>query len=200
VVGILEDVHKAVSPDFQTAGHAIVLLRGSEPGDATDAEIEFGSSEYAKEILGALWGYPPELDIEKEAALQKALVELAEAGLAASAHDCSDGGLAVALSESSFVQGIGFKVDIKSAGLPAECLLFAEDASRVVISCDQASLSRIQQLAAKYGLAAEVLGETVSGQIEIKIDGRTVVSTGVEELRSAYEGALETALRTEVGV
>ncbi|HVT80151.1 MAG TPA: phosphoribosylformylglycinamidine synthase subunit PurL, partial [Phycisphaerae bacterium] len=181
VVGILEDVHKAVRPDFQTAGHAIVLLRGSEPGDATDAEIEFGSSEYAKEILGALWGYPPELDIEKEAALQKALVELAEAGLAASAHDCSDGGLAVALSESSFVQGIGFKVDIKSAGLPAECLLFAEDASRVVISCDQASLSRIQQLAAKYGLAAEVLGETVSGQIEIKIDGRTVVSTGVEE-------------------
>ncbi|MBS1850359.1 MAG: phosphoribosylformylglycinamidine synthase subunit PurL [Acidobacteria bacterium] len=200
VVGILEDVHKAVRPDFQTAGQAIVLLRGSEPGDATDAEIEFGSSEYAKEILGALWGYPPELDIEKEAALQKALVELAEAGLAASAHDCSDGGLAVALSESSFVQGIGFKVDIKSAGLPAECLLFAEDASRVVISCDQASLSRIQQLAAKYGLAAEVLGETVSGQIEIKIDGRTVVSTGVEELRNAYEGALETALRTEVGV
>ena len=76
IVGILEDVHKAVRPDFREPGRAIVLLRGAEPGDATDAESEFGSSEYAKEILGAVWGYPPELELEKEAALQKALVEI----------------------------------------------------------------------------------------------------------------------------
>jgi phosphoribosylformylglycinamidine synthase len=200
VVGILEDVHKAVRPDFKAVGRTIVLLSGSESGDVTDAETEFGSSEYAKEILGALWGYPPELDIEKEAALQKALIELAEAGLAESAHDCADGGLAVALTEASFAQGIGFKVDIKSAELPAEFVLFGEDASRVVISCDQANLSRIQQLAVKYGLTAEPLGETVSGQVAIQIDGRIVVSAAVRELRDAYEGALEKALRTEVAV
>ncbi len=76
-------------------------MRASEPGDATDAESEFGSSEYAKEILGALWGYPPKLDIEREAALQKALIEMAQAGLLDSAHDCSEGGLAVALAESA---------------------------------------------------------------------------------------------------
>ena len=102
VVGILEDVHKAVRPDFREAGRAIVLLRGAEPGDATDAESEFGSSEYAKEILGAVWGYPPELDLEKEAALQKALVEIAQIEIMDSAHDCSDGGIAVALAESGF--------------------------------------------------------------------------------------------------
>src|SRR5256886_9277737 len=55
IVGILEDVHKAVRPDFRESGRSIVLLRASEPGDVTDAESEFGSSEYAKEILGAVW-------------------------------------------------------------------------------------------------------------------------------------------------
>src|SRR6266700_7562723 len=65
IVGILEDVHKAMRPDFREPGRSIVLLRASEPGDVTDAESEFGSSEYAKEILGVVWGYPPELDLEK---------------------------------------------------------------------------------------------------------------------------------------
>ena len=74
IVGILEDVGRAVHPDFRAAGRDIVLLRASEPGDPTDAQSEFGSSEYAKEILGTLWGYPPELELEKEAALQKALL------------------------------------------------------------------------------------------------------------------------------
>src|SRR5947209_374947 len=80
ILGILEDVHKAVRPDFREPGRSIVLLRASEQGDVTDAESEFGSSEYAKEILGVVWGYPPELELESEAALQQALVEMAQAG------------------------------------------------------------------------------------------------------------------------
>ena len=89
---MLEDVHKAVKPDFREPGRTILLMRGSEPGDAIDAEVEFGSSEYAKEILGAVWGYPPALDLEREAALQKAMVEISKKGLVESMHDCSDGG------------------------------------------------------------------------------------------------------------
>ena len=89
---------------------------------------EFGSSEYAKEILGALWGYPPEMDLEKEAALQKAVIELIQQGLVDSAHDCSDGGLAVALAEKAFAKGVGARVNIASDGLPAEFALFGEDA------------------------------------------------------------------------
>ena len=104
VVGILEDVHKAAKMHFAQPGRKIVLLRASEPGDAVDAESEFGSSEYAKEILGAVWGYPPELDLEKEATLQRALVALIQAGLVESAHDCADGGLAVALAEAAFLK------------------------------------------------------------------------------------------------
>ena len=179
IVGILEDVRRAVRPDFREAGRAIVLLRASEPGDRTDAESEFGSSEYAKEILGALWGYPPELELEKEAALQKALIAMAQAGLLESAHDCSEGGLAVTLAESAFAKGIGMSVDLASHGLPSEFSLFGEDASRVVISCDRVHLSGIQQVAVKYGLSLEVIGETVPAQVKIKLDGRVVVSASV---------------------
>ncbi len=197
IVGTLDDVHKAVFPHFREAGRVVVLLRGSEPGDQVDAESEFGSSEYAKEILGAVWGFPPALELEREAALQKALVEMIRARLVDSAHDCSEGGIAVTLAESAFTNGVGAKVDLSSQGLPAEFVLFGEDASRVVVSCDRSNLSGIQQVAVKYGISADVLGETVPQQLEIKLDGRVVVSASIDELRQSYEKALEAALRTE---
>ena len=197
IVGILEDVHKAVFPHFREPGRAVVLLRASEPGDLTDAESEFGSSEYAKEILGSMWGFPPALELEREAALQKGLVEMIGAGLVDSAHDCSEGGIAVTLAESAFGKGIGLRVNLPSMGLPPEFVLFGEDASRVVISCDRSKLSGIQQVAAKYGLSADEIGETVSDQVEIKLDGRVVVSASVSELRDSFEGALQAALRAD---
>jgi phosphoribosylformylglycinamidine synthase II len=197
IVGVLEDVHQAVRPDFREPGRTIVLLRASEPGDATDAESEFGSSEYAKEILGTVWGYPPELELEKEAALQKALVEMAQAGLLDSAHDCSDGGIAVTLAESSFAKGVGMRVDLASHNLPPEFVLFGEDASRVVVSCDRDNFGAIQRMAVKYGIGAELIGETAPERMEVRLDGRVVVSAPVSDLRDAYEGALESALRAE---
>jgi len=197
IVGILEDVHKAVRPDFRESGRAIVLLRATEPGDATDAESEFGSSEYAKEILDAVWGYPPELELEKEAVLQKALVEMADAKLLDSAHDCSDGGIAVTLAESAFSKRTGMSVELASRGLPPEFILFGEDASRVVISCDRDNLTAVQQIAVKYAISAEFIGETVSERMEIKLDGKVVVSAAVRELQEGYESALEKALQAE---
>jgi phosphoribosylformylglycinamidine synthase subunit PurL len=197
IVGLLEDVHKAVRPDFRESGRAIVLLRATEPGDATDVQSEFGSSEYAKEILGAVWGYPPELDLEKEAALEKALVEMSQIEILDSAHDCSGGGLGVALVESGFAKAIGMSVDLSSQGLPPEFVLFGEDASRVVISCDRDRLGAIQEVAVKYGITAELIGETSPERVEIRLDGRVVVSAPVAELREVYERALERSLRTE---
>src|ERR1700726_3871037 len=112
IVGIFDDVHKAVFPHFRELGRAVVLLRASEAGDLVDAECEFGSSEYAKEILGAVWGFPPALELEREAALQKAVVEMIGAGLVDSAHDCSEGGIAVTLAESALAKGVGLKVNL----------------------------------------------------------------------------------------
>ncbi len=198
VVGILEDVHKTAKMPFAAAGRTIVLLRGGEAGDITDAESEFGSSEYAKEILGTLWGYPPELDLEKEAALQRAIVDLIAQGMVESVHDCSDGGIAVALAEKALPGGVGARVNLASGGLFAEFALFGEDASRIVVSCDPGQVSRIKDVAEQFGIAAEVIGETGGDRLEISLDGTLVISAGVGELSAAYEGALESALRADV--
>ena len=197
VIGILGDVHKAAKMPFAATGRTIVLLRAAEAGDITDVESEFGSSEYAKQILGALWGYPPELDIEKEATLQRAIIEMIQQGLVESAHDCSDGGLAVALAEKAFPKRIGVRVTVASNGLPAEFALFGEDASRIVLSCDPANVSRIKQAAEKYGIQADVLGETIADRLEISVNGKIAIAASVSELSEAYESALESALRTD---
>jgi phosphoribosylformylglycinamidine synthase subunit PurL len=198
IVGLLEDVHRAMTPHFREVGHAVVLLRAGEPGDLIDAESEFGSSEYAKEILGAVWGFPPALELKPEAALQKLVLELIKAGLVRSVHDCSEGGIAVALAESAFAKGVGASVDLSAQGLPVEFVLFGEDASRVVLSCDRSNLLGIKQLAVKYGVSADVIGETGSERLEIKVNGDVAVSASIGELRRAYEKALETALTAEV--
>jgi phosphoribosylformylglycinamidine synthase len=204
VVGVLEDVHKTAKMHFARAGREsarkIVLLRANETGDAVDAELEFGSSEYAKEILGAVWGYPPELDIEKEATLQRALVTIIQAGLVESAHDCADGGLAVALVEAALPAGVGVSVKLPKQKLAPEFLLFAEDASRVVLSCDPGHLPRIQQVAEEFGVFADVLGETGGERVEIAVGEQDVISASIADLRTAYEGSLERALRAEPSV
>ena len=197
VVGILDDVHKTAKMHFAAAGRTIVLLRAGEAADITDVESEFGSSEYAKEILGALWGYPPELDLEKEAALQKAVIELIQQGVVDSVHDCSDGGLAVALVEKAFAKGVGARVNVASHGLPAEFMLFGEDPSRIVLSCDPGDLLRIEQIAQKYRITTELLGETIPERMEISLDGNVIASATVSELCADYENALESALRAD---
>jgi phosphoribosylformylglycinamidine synthase II len=197
VVGILEDVHRAARMHFAASGRTIVLLRSGDAGDITDAESEFGSSEYAKEVLGALWGYPPELDLEREAGLQKAAIELIRQGLVESIHDCADGGIAVALAEKALPKGVGVRVNLASGGLFPEFALFGEDAGRIVISCDPGKVARIKEVAEKHGAAAEVLGQTIPDRLEVSLDGKVVISASVLELSEAYEGALESALRTD---
>jgi phosphoribosylformylglycinamidine synthase len=197
IVGILENVHQAIGSDFRHTGRALVLLRGSEPGDAADAEAEFGSSEYAKEILGALWGFPPALEIEKEAALQKAIIQMIGEGLVESAKDCTEGGLAVTLAECGFAKGMGAEVTLASGELANEFVLFGEDASRVLLSCDQKYLERIKEVAVQFGLSAENIGNTVPENLTISVDGKPAASAPVLELKKAWETALEEALHTE---
>jgi phosphoribosylformylglycinamidine synthase subunit PurL len=190
-------VRKTAKMHFAAPGRTIVLLRAGEAGDINDVQSEFGSSEYAKEILGTLWGYPPEIDLEQEAALQKAAIELIQQGLVESEHDCSDGGLAVALAEKAFAKGVGARVNLVSSGLPVEFVLFGEDASRIVVSCDAVNVSRIKEVAGKFGIAADVLGETIAERLEIFVDGSAVVSAPVAELERAYESALEANLKAD---
>ena len=197
IVGVLEDVSKAMRPDFRQAGRDVLLLHAGVAADATDAEAEFGSSEYAKEVLGVTWGFPPALELEKEAALQKCVIELIQQGLIDSAHDCSDGGLAVALAESAFLHTVGACVNLNSAGLPTEYLLFGEDASRILLSCPPELRGKVSEIAVKYGVAAERIGETVADNLQINVDGREVVCAAVSDLQEAWADALRQALHAE---
>jgi len=114
-----------------------------------------------------------------------------------SVHDCSDGGLAVALAEKAFPKGVGARVNVASGGLPTEFALFGEDASRIVISCDPAQLSRIKEVTGKRGVATDVIGETIPDRLEVSLDGKPVISAVISELSKVYESALESALRTD---
>jgi phosphoribosylformylglycinamidine synthase len=197
IVGVLEDATKMATPHFQKPGQSLVLLSAAEPGDITDAEAEFGSSEYAKEILGKLWGFPPALELEKEAALQKCIIELIQAGLVESAHDISEGGLAVCSAESGFRNQVGAKVELSSNELPAEFVLFGEEASRIMVSCDQSRVSGIKEIAAKHGISADLIGQTIPDKLEIEIDGKVVVSASVTDLFTAWDTALQRDLHVE---
>jgi phosphoribosylformylglycinamidine synthase len=197
IVGLLEDASKAMAPHLRETDRALMLMSGSERGDATDAEIEFGSSEYAKEILGQVWGFPPALELEQETALQNCVIDLIGQGLLESAHDCSEGGLAVAAAEACFPHDVGARLNLSSDGLPAECVLFGEDASRILISCTHENAGLIKEIAGKYDVAVFPVGETISENLEIMLDGRRVVAAKVSELRQGYESSLEGALHTE---
>src|SRR6185369_13078888 len=111
-----------VTIDFKNAGRAVVLLGGVGASD----EVRFGGTQYAKVVLDNLWGLPPALDLEYEKRVQAAAREIAISGLAESAHDISDGGLGVALAESSFgLASVGAEIDLDS-DLQPELMLFHE--------------------------------------------------------------------------
>jgi phosphoribosylformylglycinamidine synthase subunit PurL len=203
IVGTLENVEDAMTFHFRQPEREVFLLSGS--AEAKNAEAEFGSSEYAKEVLGQIWGVPPALDLKQEAALQKCLRELIKEHAIESAHDCSDGGVAVALAEASFVKSkpgtvtpyVGAEVGLNSNGVFTEGVLFGEMASRVVISCDQKKAEIIQQIAVRWGVRADCIGRTIPEKLVISIDGKQAVSAKVSDLRQVWDTALLKALHVD---
>jgi phosphoribosylformylglycinamidine synthase subunit PurL len=193
VVGIIDDITKVVRHHFAHEGREIILLHtGSKP-----TPQEFGSSEFAKELTGELWGVPPAIDLAKEAALQKLIIGLVNAGHVESTHDCAEGGLAVALAESAFPRGIGADVDLTSDGVARELALFAETASRIVISCDPKKAATIEQMAVESGVVAVRLGRTTTNKLTIRVDGQVAIDASVSELKEVWATALQRALHVE---
>jgi phosphoribosylformylglycinamidine synthase len=166
-----------------------VLLGG--PGECD--EKQFGGTQYAKIILDQLWGLPPALDMDREKRVQEAIREIVHAGLAESAHDLSDGGLAVALAECAFgPAGIGARIDLDSDPNPA-LRLFHEGPSRVLLST--AEPQKVAAVAARYGVEALTIGATIEAVVEIGCGGKSVGSWPIADLKNAYEQALESHVR-----
>jgi phosphoribosylformylglycinamidine synthase II len=238
IVGILDDVTKAVPSHFQREKDAIVLLwpipRGEEPNpklkvpfeplpisqyplpalerepraqeqpDASDAEVTanlaaFGSSEFAKAVLGSLWGTPPALDLDAEASLHDMLAILSWRKLIHSARDISDGGIAVALAQSAFTKGIGATVT-QDPSLLAHPLfgLFAEPASTIIVTTDHSNLSEIDAIAGQHNFFSAHIGTTGGSRIEISVDGESFISAPLAELQTLWASALEANLHNEV--
>jgi len=188
VVGLLK-TGEPVGMHFRQPGRAVMLLGGVGECDA----MRFGGTQYAKAVLHDLWGLPPALDLERERRLQAAVREMARAGVAESAHDLSDGGLAVALAECSFgAAGVGAEIALES-GLRPEFLLFHEAPSRVLIST--ASPERVAEIALRHGVEALRLGGTIEAEIVIRHQGQELVRAQIDSLRNVFEQALENQLR-----
>jgi phosphoribosylformylglycinamidine synthase II len=166
---------------------------------AREGLIAFGSSEYAKVVLGALWGTPPALDLNAESDLQGLLIALADAGLLRSARDISDGGIAVALAQAAFANQIGAMVE-QEPSLMAHPLfgLFAEPASTALVSARPDDVGDIQALAGKHNLFAARIGTTGGARLEISVYSDPLISASLAELRKPWASALEAALHNEV--
>jgi len=200
IVGLLEDVTKTVPAAFQKSGDAVLVIAPAKLPTIEDRLREFGSSEYAKTVLGELWGTPPSLNLNVEANLHKCLAELADAGLLHSASDISDGGIAVALAEGSFGNGIGVTAHLQEGpDLPVAWQLFGETATQVVVTCDASIVEKIKAVVAKHaGLMALYIGETEKNLFHIKVNGKTVIDETVLGLQHVWAGALEAKLYDEV--
>jgi phosphoribosylformylglycinamidine synthase len=198
IVGILADVTKAVPANALGEGRSIVLLTSGQKAHSGEEQNEFGSSEFAVHVLGEFWGAPPMLDLKAEKSLQNLLQKLAADGLLESARDVSEGGIATAVAKLAFARNLGAEVDLISAGLPAECVLFAEDATRVLVTCDATKVRTIEETAVKYGLNAQAIGKTTSQNLRIRIDGITVIEGEVSAFQQSWRKALESALQTEL--
>ena len=199
MVGLIEDVRRVVLPGFKNEGDVIALL-----GTTQD---DLSMSEYAVSVAGvttaeiAAAGQVPLLDLERELTVQKACLEAAEAGLLVSAHDCADGGLAVALAESSFSslgrEVIGAEVDLK-ATLDPTALLFSESPSRIVVSFAASDANAVQEIAERKNAPFSILGRVGGTRLTIKVNGNDTVDTELSELEAAWRSALSDRLQAEL--
>jgi len=159
LVGLLEDVALAVPAAFRGAGDAVILLG--------ETKAELGASEYLAVRHGREEGPPPALDLAAEKRLQELLGELAGARLLRSAHDCAEGGAAVALAECAIRSGVGVDAALPEVGGRPELALFAESAARAILSCTEADAAAVLERARRHGVPAARIGTTGGERLRI---------------------------------
>ena len=190
VLGIIGLMKTAIPAPvrFKGIGAHILLLGGLGENHA----LRFGSSEYAKVILGQLWGLPPQLDMAYEKRVHECVREILAAGLAESAHDLSDGGLAVALSECCTAE-IGARVNIS----PAERIdfaLFGEAPSRIILTSQ--SPDRVREIALRFDVACPIIGVTMKERLQIGNETSMWIDIATTDLKQSFENSLPQLLHT----
>jgi len=200
VLGILDDASRVVKIAFRNAGDVIVLLDGVDAAERARHAVslrEFSSSEYSKTVGYVVAGEPPAIDLAAEKRLIDCLVALATDGVVVSAHDISDGGLALTLAESCFAspQAVGANVKLQDSDAAAEFESFGERGARCVVSVAPAKLAALQGIARQYGVEASEIGQVTSRpSLSIEHKGRAVIDSPVEGLRDVWANSLERTL------
>jgi phosphoribosylformylglycinamidine synthase II len=218
VLGILDDPAKVLKIAFRDEGDVIVLLDGSNsfvvaqhaaPADSAGSTArEFSSSEYSKRIAEIVAGAPPAIDLTAEKRLIDCLVALAAESSVQSAHDISDGGLAVTLAESCFAGSpvgaqhvaphLGTTVSLAASSLPAEFALFSETGARAIVSVSPAKLAAVLDTARQHQVAAHEIGKVIrDNAFRIQYNGSTVIDSPLDALRDAWANSLESMLQTQ---
>jgi phosphoribosylformylglycinamidine synthase len=189
VVGVIEDAGTVIRRGFRAQGDLVMLL-----GETRD---ELGGSEYLKVVHGLIRGVPPALDLSREAALHRVLVEGASAGIIRSAQDCSEGGFAITLAECCIDTGLGAQVDVplvtSAAGNAFSDIatLFSESASRVVVSVAPAAETELLELAGRHNVPARTIGVVRGTRIQIAVDGRGAVDEALSDIERTWNTAIE---------
>jgi phosphoribosylformylglycinamidine synthase len=207
VVGLIEDASRTIGRAFGSSLQPPAsTARSPQPRAARreDAIIllgenldELGGSEYLHAMHGLLAGVPPTLDLMAERRLQQFLVESASEGLLRSAHDCAEGGFAVALAECCFdTGGAGAEVDVPPAaadhGLITEATLFGESASRVIVSVEESRAADVLARAVAAGVPAAIIGRTGGTRLVMQVDGETAIDVPVADAEHAWNSTFET--------
>jgi len=196
MLGLIEDVKRVIQPGFKNPGDFIALL-----GTTRD---DLSLSQYANLIEGTLpdgsAARVPALDLEAETSVQTACLRAAENGLLRSAHDCSDGGLAVALAECCFssLNRAASGADIDLTGeYDVTTRLFSETPSRIIISFDESALGDIEEIVAAAACSMTLLGNVGSDRLRIESDGEEIIQLEVAETEAAWRGSLASKLQAE---
>ena len=182
LVGLLDDVRRAVPAAFRGPGDDVIFLG--------ETRAELGGSEYLSVRHGLERGAPPALDLAAEKRLHELLVELAARGLVRSAHDCSDGGAAIALAECAIRAGIGVDAELPGPELRPELRLFAESSARAILSCAPEQTAAIVARARELGVPAARIGRTGGARLRIAPG----VDVSVAEAHDAWARTLPEAL------
>ncbi len=195
MLGLLDDLDQVVPSRFQEPGSTVLLI-----GETQD---ELGASEYLAVCHGLVAGQPPAIDLDEAKRLVDFLVSAASRRLLLSAHDCSDGGLAVALAECvirEHLPALGVEAALASE-IPAAAALFGESQSRVVLSCAAAAVDDILELASRHGLRAAAIGTVgePGGTFRLSAGSRTI-EVDATHLAEVYESALPRRMEKEAGL
>ncbi|HZR71142.1 MAG TPA: phosphoribosylformylglycinamidine synthase subunit PurL [Burkholderiales bacterium] len=185
MVGLLPRVERYVTPWFKAEGDIVVLLGRTRE--------ELGGSEYLKIVHGLVKGTPPWIDLRLERSVQQTCLKAAEKGILRSAHDISDGGLAVALAECCIAgpeKPLGARIELREM-MRGDALLFGESQSRIVVSVSEADLPRLRQIAEKEAAPLQVIGEVGGAQLSLQ----PFAQIAVDEAKSLWSQGLERRMR-----